>query len=291
LKRAFHKFGHSATDEEVACCLKRKAFSGLYADGFLKVIGAKELVSVDCSDFEGATLLHDLNRPFPDSLLGWFDVVFDGGTLEHIFNYPEAVSRCLDLLKVGGHFIIITPASGQMGHGFYQFSPELFFRLFSPERGFALRKIIAFDCVKINSPFYEVKDPATTGERTCSGGNKIILLAILAQKTARTPLQLAPPQQSDYVTIWDKHRNTMGQTDGAKPLGPLRRLRITLNPYWPVWLMDFRNECRHYWNYGMSALKDGLTNRRHFRRVTNKEIFNERAGPVSTSRQTRATEK
>lgn len=280
LERVFQNFGLPATNEEVALCFKRKAFTGLYADEFLKLLGAKELNSVDCSDFEGATLLHDLNQPFPGHLLGSFDLVFDGGTLEHIFNYPEALSRCLELLRVGGHFITITPASGQMGHGFYQFSPELFFRFFSAERGFALRKIVAFDCVKINSPFYEVKDPATTGQRTCSGGNKIILLAILAQKTARTPLMLDSPQQSDYVAVWDKHKKALGQTDGSKPKSPglIRRLRIALNPYWPFWLLDLRNECRHYWNYGMSALKDGLTNRQHFRRLADKEIFNERGG-------------
>src|SRR5271156_3329897 len=91
LGRAFRNFGIPATPENIIRCLKREPFKGLYADEFLKAIGAKESVSVDRSDFEGATLLHDLNHPFPVHLLGSFDVVFDGGTLEHIFNYSEAL--------------------------------------------------------------------------------------------------------------------------------------------------------------------------------------------------------
>jgi hypothetical protein len=35
----------------------------------------------------------------------------------------------------------VTPANNQMGHGFYQFSPELFFRVFSQENGYLLRAL------------------------------------------------------------------------------------------------------------------------------------------------------
>jgi hypothetical protein len=47
----------------------------------------------------------------------------------------------MDLLKVGGTFVASTPANYFMGHGFYQFSPELFFRLFCPENGFRLAEL------------------------------------------------------------------------------------------------------------------------------------------------------
>jgi SAM-dependent methyltransferase len=286
LGRAFQNFGLSVTDGEVDLCFKREAFTELYADDFLKLLGVKEMVSVDYSDFEGATLLHDLNQPFPGHLLGSFDLVIDGGTLEHIYNYPDALSHCLGLLRVGGHFVAVTPASGQMGHGFYQFSPELFFRFFSMERGFVLRKIVAYDCSKINSPFYEVEDPATTRQRTGLVGKKVIQLAVLAQKTAQAPLTLDPPQQSDYAAIWDEHKKTVAQTDGSpsKVPGLVHRLRTALNPYWPFWLRDLRDDCRHHCNYGygLFALKSRLTNRRHFRRLANKDIFSERGGPWLT---------
>jgi len=286
LGRAFRDFGFPATQEEIDLCFKRKPCTALYADAFLSVMGAKEVISVDHSDFEDATLLHDLNQPFPEPLQGTLDLIIDGGTLEHIYNYPAALSHCLKLLRVGGHFVTITPASGQMGHGFYQFSPELFFRLFSVERGFILRKIVAYDCVNIDAPFYEVKDPALTGQRTCMVGSEILLLAVLVQKTAEVPLVLDPPQQSDYVAVWNQHEKTAGGIDGAKSQSPglIRRLRTALNPYWPFWLLDLRNECRHYYNYKMAAFKFRLTNREHFRRVANAEMFGERGGSVDKSR-------
>jgi hypothetical protein len=58
-----------------------------YADGFFEALGAEELICTDVSDYEGATLIHDMNAPLPAAYAGKFDLVFDGGTLEHIFNF------------------------------------------------------------------------------------------------------------------------------------------------------------------------------------------------------------
>lgn len=281
-RRALQQFKIPATEEEVNQGFERKAFTAPYADDFLKFLGAKELVTVDRSDFEDATLIHDLNQAFPDHLRQSFDLVIDGGTLEHIFNYPQALSNCLDLLKVGGHIITITPASGQMGHGFYQFSPELFFRVFSEERGFVLKKIIGFDVSKIDSPFYEIQDPATTEQRTTPVGKKPIQLAVLAQKVAKVPAVLAPPQQSDYVALWGKHENQNSESGPGqtKPQSLFQRMRVSINPYWPSWLRDLRNTCGYRLRWTMSKLSYSLMNQRHFRRLSNDEIFNERSGPV-----------
>ena len=278
-RRALQQFKIPATEEEVNQGFERKAFTVTYADEFLKFLGAKELVTVDHSDFEDATLIHDLNQVFPEHLRESFDLVIDGGTLEHIFNYPQALSNCLDLLQVGGHIITITPASGQMGHGFYQFSPELFFRVFSEERGFAVRKIIGFDVSKIDSPFYEIHDPATTEQRTSPVGKKPIQLAVLAQKIAKVATILPPPQQSDYVAIWGKHESQKSDsaTGPAMPQTPLQRLRVSLNPYWPSWLRDLRNTCGYRYRWAKSKLSYSMMNQRHFRRLSDHDIFNERS--------------
>jgi len=89
-----------------------------------------------------------------------FTLVLDGGTLEHVFDYPAALRQCLELVALSGHFITIAPAQNQMGHGFYQISPELFFRVLSGENGFTLRKMVLFDTSRIDAPFFEVRDPA-----------------------------------------------------------------------------------------------------------------------------------
>jgi hypothetical protein len=98
-----------------------------FAEPLLEVRGAASVESLDFSDYERATLIHDLNLPLPTELKGRYSAVIDGGTLEHVFNFPVAISNAMGALSVGGHYIGITPANNNMGHGFYQFSPELYF--------------------------------------------------------------------------------------------------------------------------------------------------------------------
>lgn len=42
---------------------------------------------MDYSDRENPTHVHDLNLPVPDVFHEEYDAIFDGGTLEHIFNF------------------------------------------------------------------------------------------------------------------------------------------------------------------------------------------------------------
>src|SRR5574341_140267 len=55
-------------------------------EAFLRLLGAETVQAMDVSDHEGAQIIHDLNRPIPPSLRGRFDMVLDGGTLEHVFD-------------------------------------------------------------------------------------------------------------------------------------------------------------------------------------------------------------
>jgi hypothetical protein len=168
----------------------------------LERLGAVVVDSVDASAFEGANIIHDLNQPMPTELQGRYDVVFDGGTLEHVFNFPSAVRGCLELPKVGGHFIMTSPANNQMGHGFYQFSPELFFRVLSAENGYQLKALLLVPTFSEGN-WFKIRDPATVGDRVGhnAAATQLSIFAI-AQRTRLVPLFLHPPQQSDYRTEW-----------------------------------------------------------------------------------------
>lgn len=97
---------------------------------------------MDASKYEGASVVQDLNQPVPDSLKERFDAIFDGGTLEHVFNIPAALKNCMEMTKVGGRFYMHTCANNLCGHGFYQFSPELFYRVFSEQNGFEVERMV-----------------------------------------------------------------------------------------------------------------------------------------------------
>ena len=44
--------------------------------------------------------------------------------------------------KKGGSLFIFTTANNHVGHGFYQYSSELFFRIFQPVNGIEIRNVI-----------------------------------------------------------------------------------------------------------------------------------------------------
>jgi hypothetical protein len=276
VRRALGDFNLSGTRGEVDRCFRRTFGENLYADEFFRFLGAKEIVSADYSNYEEATLLHDLNKPFPENLRGGFDLVMDGGTLEHIFDFPSALRHCLELVSVGGHFITITPANQWMGHGFYQFSPELYFRVFDAGNGFRLRKIVLFDCLKADATFYEVKDPALIGKRVQLSSRKLMTMAVLAEKTAEVPIFAHPPQQSDYVAVWNEHQRKEEAAAGTKTAGAglFHRLRVAVNPYWPYWLRYLKSRFSHFRNEG----RHSLNNTSQFRRLSREEIARERSG-------------
>ena len=183
---------------------------GEYADRFFtECLGVSEVNTLDYSSYEGADILHDLCQPIPGDLKARFDVVVEAGTLEHVFNFPVAIANLMQMTKVGGFIFASTVSNNLCGHGFYQFSPELIFRVFSTENGFQLGKVLALEArypgvelVPINDA-YEVMDPARVGSRIGLVTEHPILLLFEAQRTAEVTIFSKPPLQSDYVVAWD----------------------------------------------------------------------------------------
>ncbi len=100
-----------------------------------KLFGFDTVHSFDYSDFEGADFVVDLNQPgMPTETVGAYDVVLDSGTLEHVFHLPNALANLIELAKVGGRIILLSPSSNHIDHGFYMFSPTLFSDYFAANR-------------------------------------------------------------------------------------------------------------------------------------------------------------
>jgi hypothetical protein len=172
-----------------------------WADELFGLLGAEELVSLDASGYEGATVVHDMNEPLPDALAGGFDFVFDGGTLEHVFNFPRAVRNEMELTRVGGHLLISVPANNHLGHGFYQFSPELFYRVLGPDNGF---EVVGMTLTEWwSGRRYGAVDPAAVGRRVeLYATGPALVVSVLARRTEQKPIFARPPVQSDYATAW-----------------------------------------------------------------------------------------
>ena len=183
-----------------------------FAEPFLLSLGATSVDSIDFSNYEGASQIWDLNQQIPTTMGNQFSLLIDGGSLEHVFNVPVAIKNCIEMLKVGGHLIHITPANNFMGHGFYQFSPELFFRVYCEENGCIVSHMILVEAepdgkTDIDSPWYEVRDPKILGTRVELLNARPAYLMVVVRKLNDTRPLAQPPSQSDYVSMWQGKRS------------------------------------------------------------------------------------
>lgn len=130
LLKLMQEFGRGPL-RQAAQVLSRKeqeAREGLISDQFLfDALGFSECLSMDASNYESADIIFDLNKPnTPADLASQWEVVLDGGTMEHVFHVPNFLANIFRLLKVGGRVIHMAPSSNHIDHGFYMFSPTLF---------------------------------------------------------------------------------------------------------------------------------------------------------------------
>lgn len=194
-----------------------------YADELLLAMGAESVDSMDASGYEEATLTHDLNRATPADWNERFDLVFDGGTLEHVFDFPTAIKNCMRMVRPGGRFVSVTIPNNWCGHGFYQFSPELFFRVFSADNGFSIQEMYV---AELDGAAYAVKDPATVGGRVELCNTRPVYLLVHARREAVREIFARTPQQSDYVVEWDsRQQQTPKQVPPWKSYPGIRQLR------------------------------------------------------------------
>lgn len=221
---------------------------GDYADDFIRqCLGASTVTVIDHSDYEGADRVHDLNQPLPADLVEQFDAVIEAGTLEHVFNVPVAIASLMTAVKVGGSIFLTTPANNLCGHGFYQFSPELMYRVFSAENGFAIRDVTLlearFPAVE-STPIVRarrVADPAVVGRRVGLRSKRPVMMAVEATRVERRTPFAATPLQSDYVAKWEGGRAGGGGLRAwAMRLPPAIRARVA--GYYHLWEYSFLNK-------------------------------------------------
>jgi hypothetical protein len=179
----------------------------VHAEKFLSLLGSSITDSLDASDYEGATLIQDLNVPLEKNRFSKYSLLIDGGSLEHVFNFPVAVKNCMDLIETGGYYMGITPTNNFLGHGFYQFSPELYYRIFSEANGFKMVKMYLYADRK-EAAFYEVTDPLALKQRVTMANAFPSYLFVLAQKTEEKIVFQTIPQQSDYEHIVWNNKGT-----------------------------------------------------------------------------------
>ncbi len=180
---------------------------GPFCEDLLKAhFGSTIVDSWDYSDFEGATCIADLNRPLVTR--SGYDTVIDCGSLEHIYNAPEALKNLSLMCVEGGRILHVLPSNNYCGHGFWQFSPELFFSLYSRANGYQGTRVFLAGIA--SDRWYEVKPPGN-GQRVDITSSTKLLILVTTRRMTR--FRHENVQQSDYIHTWSgapaqKNRNS-----------------------------------------------------------------------------------
>ena len=148
---------------------------------FFQKIGSN-LKCIDIYASRGCEEIVDLNIPTD---IGQFDLVIDGGTIEHCFHIGTALLNSAGAVKPGGRIIQGNPMS-MMNHGFYNLSPTLLYDFYT-QNGWEIEQFYAIN----NQGAYEI--PATKRFQAppeCS-------LFCVAKRVNDAPLKV--PSQSKYI--------------------------------------------------------------------------------------------
>ena len=85
-----------------------------------------QITIFDFEKVEGNEVERDFNFPIDIKFEQKFDVIFDMGTCEHIFNLAQAFTNIHKMLKIGG-FVYHGGPLCWPNHGFYGYNPTLFY--------------------------------------------------------------------------------------------------------------------------------------------------------------------
>lgn len=180
---------------------------GFISDEYLfKALGFSESKTSDVSNYEGADFALDLNNAdTPSELINKWDVVLDGGTIEHVFHTPNAMSNIFQLLKIGGRVIHMAPSSNHMDHGFYMFSPTFFWDYYMAN-GFDIDvcQIIRYSADWLEGE-WEISDytPGSLTHKSIGGlDDGIFMVVVVATKTKDSTCNVIPQQGMYEMGRW-----------------------------------------------------------------------------------------
>ena len=177
-----------------------------YAEAFFEKLGFSSVDSMDFSDFENASIIQDLSAKIPKKLEQKFDVIYDGGTCEHIFDLPTAYRNINKMLKPGGVLIGHSPCNNWVNHSFYQINPEMVYGFWEGTLGYevlhcSLQPLMPMHARKVVT----TTNPNVTGKRPRLSG-PLADGGIILNYAVRKPLKGAKSgekvYQTDYENRW-----------------------------------------------------------------------------------------
>ena len=170
----------------------------VHARTFFEMMGIEEYNDLDKFEDDAPSILQDLNAPVPAELEGRFNLIIDGGTMEHVFDVRQVLENVVRMCRESGWVVHLSPSSNYVDHGFYSFSP-CFFYDFYEANGFG-----EFTCYILQVNPDDLCEPSPYFEYTYGMDMRGMLdpdrqiLVFFAAKKLRPTGQLVIPTQGIY---------------------------------------------------------------------------------------------
>lgn len=159
---------------------------------YFNTLGFNQVESIDISSNAEPSFVEDLGEDISNTkLLKNFDLIFDGGTLEHIFNPEKALNNIKKMLKLNGHIIHQVPCNNLVEHGYFQFSPS-YLKQFYEQNNFFVKEILLIcvgppkldDFMRVNVYEYDKEEMYRMHSRGINLPGTHLLIHFVAQKIA-----------------------------------------------------------------------------------------------------------
>jgi len=103
-----HAVDPSAIEIDRTTMHRRPGYGEIVTDrSIFRALGIDSVKALDVSPYEGAEIIHDLNRALPDNLKEIADFIVDGSTLDNVFDPAMVLRNFAQLLRPGGRLITI----------------------------------------------------------------------------------------------------------------------------------------------------------------------------------------
>jgi hypothetical protein len=197
------KYGHSVNLEVFN---KLDGKQKLNQKLFFATLGYEKIDTLDVDDYEGANIVFDLNKDkTPNNLKNQYDFIYDGGTLEHIFNIGNALKHLTNMTKDKGLIFHSNPCNGFIDHGFFQISPTLYFDYYLRNEfeilyAGIIDKSIGRKSFPVRQDLYRTLDMNFGPKYTPKG-----VINFCAQKQDKIE-QITDPQQGYYISTWSNNK-------------------------------------------------------------------------------------
>lgn len=195
-----------------------KVQNPMHMHDLFRMLNFDEVHSLDAFDADDPTILHDMNKKIPEEHHNKYDVVFDVGSMEHVFDIKQFVENCINMTKENGTLIIYDALLGWHNECFYNFQTPFFFDVFK-SNGFEDISVY----LNYFPKYHDFGDRETTwvrfhhGDRVQFRKKNYCTHILFIAKKAKTLPEFVIPLQGYYTEYYNDWNAAKGQPDQATP--------------------------------------------------------------------------